>query len=540
VAALYLVGLGSTDLWAPDEPRYAHVASEIFSMEHGARGLVVLHVNGEPYTQKPPLYFWLAALTSLPGGAVGEVSARLPSALAGIAAVALTFLLGRRLFDTRTAALGAALLATVFDFAFLARRARLDVLLTLTVVAALLAFWRLHRGVGSRRANAAWLHGAMGLGVLTKGPVALLPLLVAAVYLAWQGRLGEWRRTSPAWAWLLSAGPVLAWISGAVLLTPEGFFDEAVVENTFGRFFMGVSKHEPWYFFLYQFPVNFLPWSLLWPLVFLEWRRRGRRPADQREGEDDWRFLLVWVATYFVFFSISTGKRGLYLLPAFPGAALLCAAALESWLARSGTISRRASRAALGFFAALGVVGLVVALLGGRPLPAEPAVSIPGGFGIALAAAALVAALAWRTIARRGTPVEGGVGVLVALVATVELAVFTLLHPAFEPTKSARPIAEAALAVTEPGTRFGLYRHSAMLGGLVFYGGQPVARLGNEDDVRRFLEGGGRVIAAQAHALERLQRVAPFEVVASQRSGKRRYLVLRVQPEASASARRGP
>ncbi|MGI9590320.1 MAG: ArnT family glycosyltransferase, partial [Myxococcota bacterium] len=124
--ALFLLGLGRTDLWAPDEPRYAHVAAELFAMERGAQDLVLLRVNGEPYDQKPPLYFWLAALASVPGGRVSEWSARLPSALAGLATLALTFALGRRLFDARVAAWGTAFLATVFDFAFLARRARLD------------------------------------------------------------------------------------------------------------------------------------------------------------------------------------------------------------------------------------------------------------------------------------------------------------------------------------------------------------------------------------------------------------------------------
>ena len=69
-ALLYLPGLGATDLWAPDEPRYAQVAEELRT---GAGHRVLLHLNGEPYTQKPPLYFWLAALA---GAAADRVSAQ--------------------------------------------------------------------------------------------------------------------------------------------------------------------------------------------------------------------------------------------------------------------------------------------------------------------------------------------------------------------------------------------------------------------------------------------------------------------------------
>jgi 4-amino-4-deoxy-L-arabinose transferase-like glycosyltransferase len=54
--------LGATDLWAPDEPRFAAMAEELRSFEHGPAGLVVLHLNSAPYTQKPPLYYWMAAL----------------------------------------------------------------------------------------------------------------------------------------------------------------------------------------------------------------------------------------------------------------------------------------------------------------------------------------------------------------------------------------------------------------------------------------------------------------------------------------------
>ena len=127
-ALLLLTGLGATDLWAPDEPRYAHIAEELRSLRHGAQGLVVLHLNGEVYTQKPPAYFWLAAAAGAPLGRVTETAARLPSALAGISLVLLTFSFGRRLFGNGAGLLGAALLLTSFDFAWLARRAQLELL----------------------------------------------------------------------------------------------------------------------------------------------------------------------------------------------------------------------------------------------------------------------------------------------------------------------------------------------------------------------------------------------------------------------------
>jgi 4-amino-4-deoxy-L-arabinose transferase-like glycosyltransferase len=111
IAATALIAftrLGATDLWAPDEPRYGQVAEELRSFEQGALGLVLPHLNGEAYTQKPPLYFWLAALAGAPGGRVSEFSARLPSALAGIAVALLVIGFGTGLLDRRAAILGAA------------------------------------------------------------------------------------------------------------------------------------------------------------------------------------------------------------------------------------------------------------------------------------------------------------------------------------------------------------------------------------------------------------------------------------------------
>ena len=128
-AVMLLTGLGRIDAWAPDEPRYLHVSEGVRALENGPSDLVLLRLNGEPYTQKPPLYFWLAALGGVPTGHVGEIAARLPSALAGIGVVALTLLLGSRLFGGRVGLLGALLLLTVFEFAHVGRRIQLDMLL---------------------------------------------------------------------------------------------------------------------------------------------------------------------------------------------------------------------------------------------------------------------------------------------------------------------------------------------------------------------------------------------------------------------------
>ncbi len=142
-ALLVFVRLGATDLWPPDEPRYALVAEELRTMEHGASGLVLLHLHGAPYSQKPPLFYWLAAAAGAPLGRVTEVAARLPSALAGLATVAATIAIGTLLFGRGAGTLAGLLLATTFDWSYRARTVQLDTLLALFETTAILAFWRI-------------------------------------------------------------------------------------------------------------------------------------------------------------------------------------------------------------------------------------------------------------------------------------------------------------------------------------------------------------------------------------------------------------
>jgi 4-amino-4-deoxy-L-arabinose transferase-like glycosyltransferase len=541
-AVLLLAGLGRLDADAPDEPRALQIAEELRSGEHGASGLVVLHLNGEPYTQKPPLYYWLAALVGAPGGRVTEWAARLPSALAGVAAVALTLLLGARMLGGGAGVLGAAILLTTWEFAYLARRVQFDVLLTALELAALASFWWLDRGMGNARRHQLMLHAALGLAVLTKGPVGfLIPVLTIAAFLLWERRPRDLRRAFPLWGLLLSIGPGLLWLFAASQLTPAGWAGDAVGENVIGRFFSGTSKVRPFWYYVWNFPLHFLPWTLAWPVVWLVGRRAVFAPAaaDGAATARAWRFLLAGVATSLVFFSISAGKRSLYLLPAYPATALLCADALLRWLAGRVRLPRAfavGAGLALAVLLAIGVEATAAGL--GHPLvlPADrlAELHLPHllAFGCGLLGvvfAGLAAGMLW---VRNRVPAYGLPALAAATIAAVELSVFVLLLPALEPTQTLRPTAAAAGRLTPESERIGVLGSRALVGGLNYYGGRRVEVLRTPEDVERFFAGGGRALVLKRKKLERLS--SPVEIVHTTRSGKRELLV--VTPAAASDA----
>jgi 4-amino-4-deoxy-L-arabinose transferase-like glycosyltransferase len=544
---MLLTGLGGIDASAPDEPRYLQVAEELRSMEHGAAGLVLLHLNGEAYTQKPPLYYWLAALFGLPTERVTELAARLPSALAGIAVIWLTLQLGSRLFGGLTGVMGAALLLSVFEFGHQARRIQLDVLLTLFETAALVAFWYLDRGLGKRRVCLVLIHAALGLALLTKGPVGfLIPFLAIVSYLIWERRPRQIAEVFLSWHLLLSLGPVLCWISGALALAPPGFADEALGTNLIGRFLEGTSHARPVYYYLYKFPVDFLPWTVLWPMVYLVGRRQVFTAAEQAAGpqvQRAWRFLSCWVAVSLVFFSISSGKRGIYIVPAYPAMALLCADSLTRHLSGLTRLPRWLV-ATFAFLAlaltALAVEALVVGL-GGSGIALSDAfieaihTPLLAAFGVALLVTLASGAAAWMLLSRNRAPLIAFPTLAIITALAAELAVFLLLYPAFEPVTSPRPIAVAAASLTEPGDRIGLVGDRAMIGGLVYYGGRRIALLSTPESVERFVEEGGKALVVKAHKLERVERVTAVEVVSRSRTGRREVLVVapRAKPDQS-------
>jgi 4-amino-4-deoxy-L-arabinose transferase-like glycosyltransferase len=445
-AALFVFNVWGYDLWAPDEPYFGEGAREMVVDGEWA----VPHVNGVMTTDKPPLFFWLIAIFSMPFGTVTSFTARLPSVLAGLACIALTIRLGRRLWGGRIGEVGGLILTVNFLFWDKARTAQIDALLCLLILVALSAFEAFRAGdLDGRRAGLLfWL--AASLAVLAKGPVGvLLPLGVALITLAVDRRLGFWRGFAPLIGPLLFGVVIGLWM---VLATVGGRGEysvwAAIQEHVLDRAVRGMHHAQPPWYYLQALPMRLLPWSGLLPgALLLAWRRR----------EDADRFLLVYALFVVVFFSISTEKRDLYVLPAFPAFALLMSRLVCVVCGLTGRPADHGSRGIHHRWLSLplGVTGALLILIGAAlPLVARRTDIIPSLIPLVLAVVLVVAGVvaAWAAMTGRSL---ASVGFVAAGMATAYLVIAGLLFPALDPVKSARDFSETIREVTQASRRAG-------------------------------------------------------------------------------------
>src|SRR5215212_4147109 len=292
-ALLFLPGLGARDLWNPDEARYAEVAREM--RQEGS--WAIPRLNGEVYTQKPPLLFWLIIVSSfLTGGTggVSEISARIPSALAAIGTVILVFRLGERLFNRRAGWIAAGAFATCFKILWQGRFGQIDMLLTFLVA---LGVWFWVRGYTENRPGLYPLFFvATGLATLAKGPAGFLPPLLAIVaFLMITQDWTELRRMRIGIGFLVWAAVVLAWLIPAGLSGGREYLDQIVFRQNVTRYADPWHHFQPWYYYLTVIPAEFFPWSFLLPTALMV-------KSTERKY---WLFALCWMVVTAVFFSLS-------------------------------------------------------------------------------------------------------------------------------------------------------------------------------------------------------------------------------------------
>jgi 4-amino-4-deoxy-L-arabinose transferase-like glycosyltransferase len=315
----------SFHLFEPDEGRYAQLPREM--LERGE--WIVPTLQGEAYLDKPPLFYWLVMASYTLFG-FHDWAARLVPALAMHASVLLCYVLGRRMLGARSAFWGTLLLSVSPIFLGVGRLLVLDGLLTLWITLAALSIYLATCESKTRLRTAWWLTAAIatGLGVLTKGPVALLlvlPPMLAQRWLMLESARISWR----AWAGFLAI--VLAinlpWYVAVCVRQPE-FARYFLWQHNVQRFVEPFDHVRPMWFYLPILLYGLLPVTLLaWPLVrFLLTTDEISRQRCQAMG-----YLLIAGVWCVGFFSLAGCKLPTYIMPAFPPFCL----ALGCFLART-------------------------------------------------------------------------------------------------------------------------------------------------------------------------------------------------------------
>ncbi|GHB27045.1 ArnT family glycosyltransferase [Salinicola rhizosphaerae] len=386
------IGIGLRDPWPADEPRFALNALEMLRTGQ----FWFPHRGGELYPDKPPVFMWASALTIWLTGSV-RLGFLIPTALSGFGTLLLVVDLCRRLHGRRIAILAGIALMAALQFMLQAKTAQIDMMLTFFTT---LGSYGLLRHALLGPSKRWWLIGwaAMGVGIITKG-VGILPLtlLPAWLWFAWRGRVSRVRVIDLLQGFGVLALCIAAWGVPMILMATFGddpslaaYRDNILFKQTGQRYTDSWAHLEPWWYYV----VNVLPWAwmpliLAFPWAVPAWWHRLKR------GDADVLIPLSAVILIVLFFSLSPGKRGVYMLPTLPLLVLAFAPLVPGLMKR-----KRLHWLGFGLLALLGGILLLAGVLGLIGVPALEKIAqrhavYPWGWWITIGVIAMVL-LIWR------------------------------------------------------------------------------------------------------------------------------------------------
>jgi 4-amino-4-deoxy-L-arabinose transferase-like glycosyltransferase len=542
-AASFFAGLGSCRLWDEDEPKNSVCGQEML-----ARGdWIVPTFNNQLRTDKPILLYW-CMLASYHVFGVSEFTNRLPSALAGLGTVLLTFQLGRLMFNARTGVMAGCALVSALMFAVLARGATPDSLLIFCITASLSSFVA---GVASRRGGhfsgtvqgkpatlipihehkipaiaCVGIYVAMGLAVLAKGPIGVvMPLGVLGCYLLffdghndapaganWFRRMIQYfaprrilrvvRTLRLGWGLPLTALIAVPWYVAVGIKTHGEWLIGFLGTHNVGRFVQPMEHHRglPIYYIVAIF-AGFFPASIflpvaIWKLIATVRQEGARNPAAG--------FLVCWIGCYVGFFTLAATKLPNYVVPCYPALAV----AVGCWLSTAmSTVTARDWRLRAAYWTMILVgVGTTVALaiMTHVLLKIDPLPALPGVLAIIGGAACLI-------LLRRGQVQHSVTTFLVSgLIFTASAMTYTA-YRASDSTDGPRLADRIHSLVTsheEPQVATLHYYTPSF----VYYMGHPVDRLNETADIATFFKQGGDAVVLPRAVYDRERDQIPSDL----------------------------
>jgi 4-amino-4-deoxy-L-arabinose transferase-like glycosyltransferase len=482
--SLYFPYVGGTAFFDKGEPREALAVQDI--VQRGEWLFPLKRAADIP--SKPPLFHWSAAVSSKIIGRLDEFTIRFPSAFYATLGVLLVYVFARKLFGAQIGLLGGAIIGTTLIYSSQALTARVDMTLCFFVTLDLVIFYSLYRGFLTGRVWYYVFYLTLGIGVLAKGPLGiLLPALVIGSFLALKKRWDLVFKFSFHPGLLLTLFVAVGWYAIALTRGGEGFISHQLLQENIERFYGGSGHSHPIYYYIPYLFFDGLPWSLL--LAFLAWDFFKKRSSL---GEDI-LFLSLWLLVMFAFFSISIGKRSVYLLPLYPALSMLMAVWFYHHDALSaGTVSSRSVAMLTGLTGVLLLIISFGAMWNHDPTwffapiesflkPKDRANLILvknslASFGGSFTIVSLLSSLLWFCLARclwagRLRPATQPVILISILAAFVSRG---MVMPVIAEARSYRSFIEQVNQRIKPGDKLYLFGESFNSDSVVFYHGNPI------------------------------------------------------------------
>ncbi|MFT4570243.1 MAG: 4-amino-4-deoxy-L-arabinose transferase-like glycosyltransferase [Hyphomicrobiaceae bacterium] len=486
VFVTFLFGLGWLHLVGADEGRHAMIAREMVS----SGNFLTPTIEGLPYVDKPVLFHWLVAVsTSLFGSHAFAV--RLPAALAAVWTV---FVAARwaDLYHGRVAArLTAVLLSTSLLVFGIAHSAIIDSLMTALLATAM---WRLGTWFLSPphdRPSLVPAFALLGLGLLAKGPIAVvLPGLVFVAMVCVTRRPQAILEIKPIKGLMITALVAVPWYFFAWRASPD-YIETFLLHHNIARYTTaGVVGHiEPWWYYPVLFPVGLLPWVFVAVPAVVN-RVRELEPVDL--------YPLVWAGVVVAFFLPSQAKLITYLLPAVSPLAVVTAGWLAQRWRQNIALSRAATRLTSMWVGILSSV-IIAASIWGSVVEPELVTWLPTlllTLLLALAAMIMAAAL-WR---------EGSIDRWLSAVCVLHLALLVFfvgpLASFYNIEISERPVAEKLVA--EVGHHPMLRSYGVSTHATAWYSGVVIPRFRNLDELDGLIDQGLDAIVVKTKHLAEL------------------------------------
>ena len=334
---------GLIPLLDPDEPVYGETAKEMLS----TGDWLSPRIYGEFWYDKPPLFYWLEAISfSLFG--ISTWSARLPSALLGAITPVYLYLSTRKLLGEKAALRGAFICATSLEIIVLARSAVTDTVLTLTLTVALISFLR-------KEYIPAYI--SCGLALLAKGPIGFgFPALIVGLWMICSKQFTFRNIMGLKWYWGIPLACLvgLPWYIAMGMIHGDAFIDTFLGYHNVTRFVSPEHAGQNHYWlYLVVLLAGFYPWCGTLPGILRRFSTWRKNPTIL--------FFMVWTFFIFLFFSVSSTQLFSYILPMFPPLAMLAGVYLTS-LEEEGHVSPTLMSCHL-FFACVTAVAISLAPL---------------------------------------------------------------------------------------------------------------------------------------------------------------------------------